>query len=101
MIGVLRVRYSRRKAIAKELAVYSFPTGRVNHLYVRYGVERVRILPRALSAVNKHEDLQMCFSSERHELRAKIWAHSSIGRALVLQTRGREFDSRWVHQNIF
>ena len=29
----LRVRYSRRKVIAKELAVYSFPTGRVNYLY--------------------------------------------------------------------
>ena len=31
---------------------------------------------------------------------AYLWAHSSIGRALVLQTRGREFDSRWVQMVI-
>ena len=28
-----------------------------------------------------------------------IWAHSSIGRALALQARGRGFDSRWVHHS--
>ena len=27
-----------------------------------------------------------------------LWAHSSIGRALALQARGRGFESRWVHQ---
>ena len=42
----------------------------------------------------------MCFSSERHELRAKIWAHSSNGRALPLQGRGQGFEFLILHQNL-
>ena len=29
----------------------------------------------------------------------KFWGHSSTGRALALQARGRRFDPDWLHKN--
>lgn len=33
--------------------------------------------------------------------RTKSWAHSSVGRVLESHSRGREFDSPWVHNSRF